>query len=59
LHYLKPPGFPVITGVALEDKKKADKAKACNVNGVGKFTDNGGEVNDGLLLARLKLFRHY
>jgi hypothetical protein len=58
LRYLKPSGFPVITGVVLEGKK-ADKTKVCNVNGVGKFTDNGGKVNDGLLLARLKLFRHY
>ena len=50
----------MIAGIALEGINKADKTKECNnVNGVGKFTDNGGKVHDGLLLARLKLFRHY
>jgi len=49
----------MITGIALEGKK-TDKTKECNnVKRVGKFTDNGGKVNDGLFLARLKLFRHY
>jgi hypothetical protein len=49
----------MITGRALEGTKKTDKTKECNFNRVGKFTDNGGKVNDGLLVARLKLFRHY